>query len=198
MKTTAENALTAKLFKNGDSKVFQMCYLSLLYKLLPMVKGNMPLAQDLAMEVLEKSIENMDSYNPKYALSTWLHKICKNHFLDYLKMKRINKFTVAFSKLEDENEPYSFSDRTTTDRTTIDFGSSDQTPEEILISKERKAQIIEALNKLERLEFKQAFMLRHFQGYTLEEIVNIMKTPINIVKSYIIQARKLMMVEIVR
>ena len=193
MKTTAENALTAKLFKNGDSKVFQMCYLSLLYKLLPMCKGNMPLAQDMAMEVLEKAIENIKAYNPKYALSTWLHVIAKNYFLDHLKTRKMeNKFTIAFTKLESErgNSEY--------DEPTIDFGSSDQTPEEILISKERKAQIIEALNKLERLEFKQAFMLRHFQGYTLEEIVNIMKTPINIVKSYIIQARKLMMVEIVR
>lgn len=193
MKTTAENALTAKLFKNGDSKVFQMCYLSLLYKFLPMTKGNKPLAQDLAMEVLEKAMENIKSYNPKYALSTWLHVIAKNYFLDHLKTRKMeNKFTIAFTKLESErgNSEY--------DEPTVDFGSSDKTPEDILISKEKTAQIMKALNKLKKQDMKKAFVMKHIVGYSYEEIVDILKMPINIVKAHVFQARKLMMVEIAR
>lgn len=39
-------------------------------------------SEDLTSQVIVKAIKKIDSYNPKYALSTWLHRITINQHLN--------------------------------------------------------------------------------------------------------------------
>ncbi|MBI4976074.1 MAG: sigma-70 family RNA polymerase sigma factor [Spirochaetes bacterium] len=52
-------------------------------------------ADDLAQEVMMKAYEGLDSYDRRYALSTWLYTIARNHCIDYLKRRRVQTVTVS-------------------------------------------------------------------------------------------------------
>ena len=55
-------------------------------------------------------------------------------------------------------------------------------------SKELAGQIEEAISRL-RPEYRAAVLLRHVEGYTYEEIADIMDLPLGTVKTYLHTAR---------
>lgn len=196
MKTanSVQDAKLVKEFIKGNKRafdaLFKKYYEGVFNKCSIMTGGNKELSKDLAIEVFEKVFERIKQFNTSYAFSTWIYNVTKNHYLDYKRIK-VNKFTVAFSKLQDEIS----NDR---EEPVIDFGSKDRNPEELAIGDEKMTQINKALNKLKKQEMRDAIRLRHFEGYSYEEIVDILKLPLSQIKSYICYGRKLMMAQIIR
>lgn len=59
--------------------------------------NNADVAEDIVSDVFLKAYKNFDSYNDKYALSTWLYTIAKNTLIDHY---RKGKETVDIDGLE--------------------------------------------------------------------------------------------------
>ncbi len=52
------------------------------------VNGDKDLAEDIISDVFIKTYEKFDSYNPNYAISTWLYSITRNSLIDHYRKHR--------------------------------------------------------------------------------------------------------------
>lgn len=63
-------------------------YFTVVYKFLLGLCHDPPLAEELTQESFFKALKNIDKYDPKYKLSTWLCQIAKNTFYSHAKKQR--------------------------------------------------------------------------------------------------------------
>lgn len=63
-------------------------YFSEVYGFLLMLCKNATLAEEIAQETFFKALKNIDNFNGKSKITTWLCEIAKNTYFDYLKKHR--------------------------------------------------------------------------------------------------------------
>ena len=138
------------------------------------------LAEDLAQEAFIRAFNAIDSYKPGYKFSNWIFKIANNHTIDYLRRRKLDTISIHGSP-----------DATTAEereRTELTLESRDETPEQHVENVELGGQIEEAVARL-RPEYRTVILLRHIEGYSYDEIAEIMDVPIGTVKTFIHRAR---------
>lgn len=133
---------------------------------------NKSLAEDLVQETMVKAIEKFQQFDPEKArFSTWLIAIAQNLYLDSIrKKKREQKYIMG-----------------------------ELQPEELYdIGKEHDEDWDRVLDALARMpdESRIPLVLKHYHGYSLEEIAGIMSIPLGTVKSRIHYAVKLVRKEL--
>lgn len=129
--------------------------------------------EDLEQEVYSRVWKNAEKYEEKGTFSAWIRTISANLSKDYLKssQKRL-------------------SDNSTSDETVISFVKCKKdTPEELILKRERQKTITEAINKL-KPKFKEVIMLYEIENKSYEEISQRIKCPIGTVKSRLYNAKK--------
>jgi RNA polymerase sigma-70 factor (ECF subfamily) len=138
------------------------------------------LAEDIAQEVFIKAFQAIHSYDPTYKFSSWIFKIANNLTIDHLRRRRVETVSIHGSPhartAEDEME------------SRIVLESPDETPEEFVESRELGARIEGAIARL-RPEYRTAILLRHVEGYSYEEVAEIMEVPLGTAKTYIHRGR---------
>jgi RNA polymerase sigma-70 factor (ECF subfamily) len=138
------------------------------------------LAEDLAQEVFIKAFQAIRSYDPAYKFSSWIFKIANNLTIDHLRRRRIETVSIHGSPhattTEDEME------------SRIVLESTGETPEEYVEGRELGARIEGAIARL-RPEYRTAILLRHVEGYSYEEVADIMEVPLGTAKTYIHRGR---------
>ena len=77
------------LKKNGDNfdEIYNR-YFAMVYKFLLSLCHDPPLAEELTQEAFFKVLKNLDKYDPRYKLSTWLCQIAKNTYYSYADRQR--------------------------------------------------------------------------------------------------------------
>jgi RNA polymerase sigma-70 factor (ECF subfamily) len=123
--------------------------------------GDIYISEDLLQETLMKAIINIKSYKGESKFSTWLIKIALNLYRNnYKRQKRIK-----FDELSDDS-----------------FVSKGSEFEDKI---EAKMQVEEVLKELQTLSYEKrvTFILKHYYGYSLEEISTIMGCAEGTVKS---------------
>lgn len=129
--------------------------------------------EDLEQEVYTKIWKHSDKYEERGVIQAWIKTISANLSKDYLKSSQ--------KKL---------SDNTTNDETVMSFVQDQkESPESLLIRKERQKAISEAINKL-KPKFKEVIMLYEIENKSYEEISQKIKCPIGTVKSRLYNAKK--------
>jgi RNA polymerase sigma factor (sigma-70 family) len=144
-------------------------YLKLVYRFIFGLVGEESVAEDLTQDVFIKVWKKLKSYNNKYSFKTWLFTIARNTAFDYLRKKK----EIVFSEFENEAG----------DNILIDT-LADDTPlaEEALARVEDIKIFTEALKKIPII-YKEVLILRYTNDLSLEEISEILKRPIETVKS---------------
>lgn len=129
--------------------------------------------EDLEQEVYTRVWKNSDKYQEKGTFNAWIRTISANLSKDYLKSSQ--------KKL---------SDNSTSDETALSLvKDGKESPEDLLLKKERQKLISEAINKL-KPKFKEVIMLYEIENKTYEEISEEIKCPIGTVKSRLYNAKK--------
>lgn len=129
--------------------------------------------EDLEQEVYTRVWKNSEKYEEQGTLKAWIRTISANLSKDYLKS--------AQKKL---------SDNTTNDETPLEFVvDKTETPEALLIKKERQKKISEAINSL-KPKFKEVVLLYEIENNSYEVISQKLKCPIGTVKSRLYNAKK--------
>lgn len=129
--------------------------------------------EDLEQEVYYKVWKNSEKYEEKGTFGAWIRTVSANLAKDYLKSSQ--------KKL---------SDNSTADETVLSLIKSDkESPEQLLIKKERQKEISNAINKL-KPKFKEVIMLYEIENKSYEEISKKIKCPIGTVKSRLYNAKK--------
>lgn len=161
----------AELVRRFERPVF-----SLVYRLV----RHREIAEDLAQEAFVKVYQNLDRFDSKYKVSSWLFKIAHNHTIDHLRRRRLNTLSIEGSPYADHAEGE--------ERSRLTLASEDETPEAELESRELGDAIEQAIGRL-RPQYRTAVILRHIEGRAYEEIADAMDLPLGTVKTYLHRAR---------
>lgn len=166
---------------NGDERAFgkllEKYYDSIYFLLLKKIQNEED-AEDLTMETFAKAFNNIDSYNPSYAFSTWLYRIAINNSIDHLRRLKV--------KPPAQNQ---FGDCQDNDIHSII--STYLNPEENTIQNQH-FNIVKDLVRSLNPRYAQLIELRYYEEYSYEEIAQEMDIPIGTVKSQIYRARLLL------
>jgi len=138
------------------------------------------LAEDLAQETFIRAFTAIRSYNPSYKFSSWIFKIAHNLTIDHLRKRRLETVSIhgAPDALTEEEQA----------RTSLELEDTGELPDAYVENLELGTQIERAIGRL-RPEYRTATLLRHVEGYSYQEIAEIMDLPLGTVKTYIHRAR---------
>lgn len=124
---------------------------------------------DLIQETLIKVWKNLDSYNDKYSLSTWIYTIAFNTLKNYFKALKDH---VSYSAEVYDNEY------------TVDLDD----PQDILIAEEKEKQYLATLDQLDN-NFLDVYIMKEVDQLSYKDISTQLGIPEGTVKSRLNRAR---------
>lgn len=146
--------------KNALNILFQENYKTL-YGFLIKLTGDTNFSEDLVQETLMKAMMNIEKFRDESKFSSWLISISLNLYRN--EIKRAKKFEVS----------------------SIDENLNLKSEENIEGIVQVRLQVEKALLELQNMSYEKrvTFILKHYYGYSLEEISSIMKCSEGTVKS---------------
>ena len=151
----------------------QASILNLIYRFM----GNRAEAKDLAQEVFVRVWQAAKSYKAKAKFSTWVYRIAVNLCLNELKSVKGKRFI----PLETEE------DRPSSEYLTPSHVF--QSPEDLLLAKERSRQISEALQSLPDNQ-RMGLILKRYDNLSYDEIGRVMGCSVAAVESLLVRAKE--------
>src|SRR5450631_2861386 len=143
----------------GDSDAFRLLveqHSRSIFRLAFRMTGNEQDAEDVVQETFLRAFKQLDRYEARSSFSTWLFRIASNYSLDLIRMRK---------RHEDKRELGSDEERDILQTIAVDTPG----PERIAYGTQVRDRVNAALNELSAQE-RAAFVLRHFEGLSIEEI----------------------------
>ena len=169
--TAGRESAFRELLQRYERPVFSLVY--------RMVRDR-ALAEDLTQETFIRAFRAIGKYNPSYKFSSWIFKIAHNLTIDHLRRKRIDTVSLQGSRHALTEEAQA--------RTQPVVESTYERPDAYVENKELGGEIEAAIGRL-RPHYRTVTLLRHVEGYSYNEIAEIMDLPLGTVKTYIHRAR---------
>jgi RNA polymerase sigma-70 factor (ECF subfamily) len=166
-----EDAAYDELVRTYSASIFHVAYRML---------GDTAEASDVVQEIFLKVFRNIAGFKGEAALKTWIFRIAFSEILNRLRWwKRRHRF----STLSLDDSPNGNGNGN--DHYVADAGP---TPEQALQSKEQEAAIQQALGKLSS-DHRSIIVLRDIEGFSYNEIADVLGVSIGTVKSRLARAR---------
>lgn len=164
----------------GDAEAletFVARYINDVYKLLLRLTADKEEASDLTQETFLRAIRAIKSFRGDSDLKTWLFRIAINVSNSRFRwwQKRGASITFSFDSEEVDLRKIASSDT--------------ENPECVALKKERESILIKALMKVPK-KFRDAMILRDIEGFSYEEIAEILQVNLGTVKSRIARGRE--------
>jgi len=163
--------------QSGDSDAFRLLveqHSRVIFRLAFRMTGNEQDAEDVVQETFLRAYKRISDYEARASFSTWLYRIASNYALDLIRSRR---------RHEEKRERGSGEDRDILQ--TIPEASPG--PERMAYGGQVKDRVNAALDELTAQE-RTAFVLRHFEGLSIEEIGRTLGTGANATKHSIFRA----------
>ena len=138
-------------------------------------------ARDLTQETFLRAFQNVDRFRGDASLRTWIYRIAINQARNRWRWwrRRRRDAMVSLDATDERSErPLA---ATLADR-------SEAGPEQETLARERESQLREALHGLQR-SYREAVVLRDVEGFSYEEIAQMLQISIGTVKSRISRGR---------
>lgn len=164
---------------NGEEEAFTLIvnrYRSAVMSHITAIVSNSQDAEDICQEAFHKCFKNLDTFNFKYAFSTWLYTIAQNTALDFLRKKKI---------------PVTMTSNTGNEIISPDIESTVPSPEENMINDQAIENLVRSIQNLDP-KYRKISELRFIHEYPLEEIAKELNMPLNTVKTRISRAKRLL------
>ena len=175
-----EAQFVARLQANEDAAYDELVriYNASIYHVAFRMLGDAAEASDVVQDIFLKVFRNIGGFKGEAALKTWIFKIAFSEILNRLRWwKRRHRFATVSLDERPNGVP--------TSETVPDTGP---TPEEILQCKEREGAIQQALGRLSH-EHRSIIVLRDIEGFSYNEIADVLGISMGTVKSRIARAR---------
>ena len=180
---SAETEFIERL-KAGEAKAFDLLvtrYSNDVYALLYRITEDAEEAGDLMQETFLNALKAIKNFRGEADLKTWLFRIAinesRNRFRWWKRRKR--ESTISLDATIGTGE-------TTLGET---FSSSEKSPEENVLQREREAKLRRALSELPDI-FRETIVLCDIEGLSYEEIASVLQINIGTVKSRIARGRE--------
>jgi RNA polymerase sigma-70 factor (ECF subfamily) len=133
-------------------------------------------AEDVVQETFLRAYKQLDSYESRSSFSTWLYRIAANYSLDLIRSRKRHAARRAPDGPEDEN--------------VLDtVKAQDPGQDRLYYSAQLRHRLNAALSLLSDQE-RTAFVLRHFEGQSIEEIGATLGIGVSATKNSIFRAVK--------
>lgn len=175
---TQTDAATVALARDGDSDAFRALverHGRAVYRLAHRMTGNASDAEDVLQETFLKAYRQLDRFESRANFGTWLHRIAVNCSIDLIRSRAHREaghdaadldHLGAASEVREAGQP---------------------TPERLMMSTEVHERVTAALSGLSAME-RAAFVLRHFEGQSIDEIGRALGLKTNAAKHSIFRA----------
>ncbi len=164
----------------GDANAFEelvLRYQTQVYNLCYRMTGNAEDAADLTQDVFVKVWKHLGSFQFDSSFSTWLYRLATNCCLDFLRSQKRKPTISLVVENEEDGEQ------------TIDIEADGPTPEEQVISREEREELLWAMNQLDD-EQRQILTLRVVNDLSYTDIAEILNIKEGTVKSRLSRARE--------
>jgi RNA polymerase sigma-70 factor (ECF subfamily) len=177
---TETDAVAVARARGGDSEAFRLLverHSRSVYKVAFRITGRAEDAEDVVQETFLKAYRQLDRFEERASFGTWLHRIAWNCSVDLLRSR---------PKREQSEEADTLEQLGSTSQATATSGGG-PTPERLMASVEVGDRVKEAMGKLSALE-RAAFVMRHYEGRTIDEISRALEIRENAAKHSIFRA----------
>ena len=154
-----------------------------LYNYALKIAANSDDASDLVQETYYKAYKSFHQFENGTNSKAWMFMILKNTFINNYRKQKREPVKVDYDEIEDVYESIK-SNQSNDNNLDLDFYSN-------LLDDE----LSEALSKLPS-KMKDVFLLCDLEGYTYEEIAELLNVPIGTVRSRLHRARKILQEEL--
>lgn len=138
------------------------------------IAGNEADAEEIVQEAFLRGYQRLESFQQNSAFGTWIYRIAVNCALNRISRPGIE----AEYRHGEENSP---------EEKTVQVAARDADPERVLLSREISAVQQMAMQRLTPTE-KSAFVLRHFEERSTNEIAEVLGVAPNAAKQTIFRA----------
>jgi RNA polymerase sigma-70 factor, ECF subfamily len=171
--------------RGGDSEAFRLLverHSRSVYKVAYRVTGNPDDAEDVVQETFLKAYRQLDRFEERASFGTWVHRIAWNCSVDLLRSR---------PRREQAEETETLEQLGSTHATVT--GSAAPSPERLMASVQVGDRVKEAMGRLSPLE-RAAFVMRHYEGRSIDEISRALEIRENAAKHSIFRAVRKMRV----
>jgi RNA polymerase sigma-70 factor (ECF subfamily) len=149
--------------KAGDGDAYRVLvdrHTRSVFRLAYRMTGNEQDSEDVVQETFMRAYKQLHRWEARSSFSTWLYRIAANYSLDLVRSRnRHGEVPMTESSATDEGAPEMIHA----------LPSLSAGPERLLMSTEVQQTVTSTLNELSQQE-RTAFVLRHFEGQSIEEI----------------------------
>ena len=171
------DAAAVALARDGDSEAFRALverHSRAVYRLAHRMTGSVQDAEDVVQDTFLKAYRQLSRFESRANFSTWLHRIAVNCSIDVIRSR---------PHREAGHDPSDL-DQFGADR---DAGLRQVSPERLMLSSEVQDRVNAAMASLSRME-RAAFVLRHFEGQSIDEISRALGLKTNATKHSVFRA----------
>jgi RNA polymerase sigma-70 factor, ECF subfamily len=171
---------SVEALKEGDRIEFARlveAYSPNIYRLALKMLDNPQDAEDILQETFIKAFRNLDSFNGRSKVSTWLYRIATNEALMLIRRRKPDAISLQepVERIEGEQEPLQI----------LDWCCL---PEEELLSAEVRRQLDKAVERLPH-NLRLVFLLRDIEGLSTRETAEVLNLSETAVKTRLSRAR---------
>jgi len=170
MTTNSDEQLIADYLK-GDAKSLEVLvrrYLNPIFSFVFRYTGSIQDAEDITQEVFVKIWRNLKRFKREKSFKTWIFSIAKNTSIDFLRKSRSafgGKKMVSFS-----------------DTLTEKFADPNPLPDKLFDHRNIVQKLTSVINKL-LPKYRMVLLLRYNEHFNFREIAEVLREPLNTVKS---------------
>ena len=171
------DAVAVAQAREGDPEAFGMLverHSLRLFQLVYRMTGNEQDAEDVVQETFLRAYKQLTRFESRAGFGTWLHRIAANCSLDLLRKRKRRDEKVETVELESEDP-------------LLTLSSQAPAPDDQAFHLEVRQQVEAVMEQLTAME-RAAFVLRHFEGKSIEEIGSALGTGPNATKQSIFRA----------
>jgi RNA polymerase sigma-70 factor (ECF subfamily) len=172
------DAAAVALARDGDSDAFRALverHGRAVYRLAYRITGSPHDAEDVVQETFLRAYRQLARFESRANFGTWVHRIAVNCSIDLIRARPHREAGHDGADLEQFGAALESTDATGT------------SPERLMLSTEVQERIGDAMSGLSRME-RAAFMLRHLEGRSIDEISQSLGLKTNATKHSIFRA----------
>ncbi len=161
----------------GDTAAFRVLverYGRSVFRLAFRMTGNEFDAEDVVQETFLRAFKQLDSYESRSSFSTWLYRIAANYSLDLIRSRKRHASRRVTESPDEEDILDSVK-------------ATDPGQDRIYYSAQVRERLDAALQLLSEQE-RTAFLLRHFEGQSIEQIGAVLDLGVSATKNSIFRA----------
>ncbi len=177
---SAEDRELVRQAKGGNKEAFETLLVRHQSRVFAVAGGilrNREDVEDIAQQVFSKAYFSLKRFDQRAAFSTWLYKITVNECWDVLRKRKVRPLVLEVDLSEEQARQYQAAEQ-------LSDGKPDAS--EQLASRERVEQLLGCLDERDR----SMLVLKEVQGFSVEEIAEILEINANTVKVRLFRARQ--------